>query len=261
MREIPLTQGQVALVDDEDYERVARHKWHAHLKWGKWEPATGISYYTITMGRFILNCVPGDGKRVVYLNGDKLDNRNCNILVEIKNQVRRYDGFVEIDVGHGRKAVVNEADYSTIDKYTWGAAKSKGGQIWYAQTNIKRKNGKYSPVQMHKLIVPDVPSGMVRDHVNGNGLDNRRKNIRICEPKHNSRNQQAHRDKKHSRYKGVAIMPGNRTRPWFARIIVDYKQIYLGWFGTEIEAARAYDGGARQYFGEYARVNFPGDTA
>lgn len=261
MREIQLTQGKVALVDDCDYELVSKYTWHGHFKHGKWDACASINYSSMTMGRFLLGLAYGDKRRMEYINGDKLDNRRANIRIEQKNQIKRHDGIVEIDVGHGRIAIVNTKDYGLVKPYTWCAIKRQGSNTWYAQTNIKQDNGKYSTVQMHWLIVPSIPVGMVRDHKNRNGLDNRQENIRICTNQQNIRNQGHHRDAKHSVYKGVTRILGNRRkRPWVARIIVNYKPISLGYYGTELEAARAYDVGAKKYFGEYARLNFPEDT-
>jgi len=251
-----LTQGKVAIIDDREYELVNKYKWHAHFKHGKWDAATAINYSTLTMGRLLLGLMPGDKKRMEYLNGDKLDNRRANIRIEVKNRAIFYDDYVEIDVGHGLKTIVDKADYDLIKDYTWFAAKNTD-KIRYAQTNIK-KDGKYTIIHLHWLILSDIPIGMVRDHINGDGLDNRRDNLRICKPKHNSRNQKRHRDAVHSKYKGVTYNgQSNRRRPWVSRIIVDYKQIYLGYYETELEAAKAYDVGAKRYFGEYARLNFP----
>jgi len=103
---------------------------------------------------------------------------------------------------------------------------------------------------MHRLIMGN-PQGMEVDHINGNGLDNRRCNLRVVTTSQNQANQHARRGR--SSFKGVFKQ---RSR-WRARIHVQQKGINLGSFLTEEEAARAYDAAALHYFGEHACLNFP----
>jgi hypothetical protein len=103
---------------------------------------------------------------------------------------------------------------------------------------------------LHRFIL-DAPSALEVDHINGNGLDCRRSNLRLATHKQNLRNQAAHSGT--SRYKGVSW---NRQRNgWDAQICLNGKNRYLGRFRTEVEAAKAYNEGARLHFGEFARLN------
>jgi len=95
------------------------------------------------------------------------------------------------------------------------------------------------------------------DHINGNGLDDRRANMRTCTNQQNMRNLRKRRSGS-SIYKGVYY--DKRRRTWYARICHNGKNIHLGTFATEIEAARAYDRAARRLFGEFARLNFPDEV-
>ena len=95
--------------------------------------------------------------------------------------------------------------------------------------------------------------GQSIDHVNGNGLDNRRVNLRWATPSQQRRNIQGGRGR--SLYKGVSW--ARRQRKWLARICLDGKNRNLGYFDAEDDAARAYDVAARANYDEYACLNFP----
>lgn len=89
------------------------------------------------------------------------------------------------------------------------------------------------------------------DHINGNTLDNRKKNLRLCTNQQNVASQ--HKLKKNeSGFKGISK---NKIGIWRARLRVNYKEIYIGSFHTAKEAAEAYDKAAIKYFGEFALTN------
>ncbi len=106
---------------------------------------------------------------------------------------------------------------------------------------------------MHRLITR-APKGKVVDHENGDGLDNRRANLRVCDHRQNRRNHQRPRKGGASRFHGVGWW--KRDQKWRAKISVDGRTIHLGYFADEEDAARAYDQAAREHFGEYASTNF-----
>lgn len=132
-----------------------------------------------------------------------------------------------------------------------------GDERWYLLTT---KQGKRYAVAhgecgkllyLHREVLGAVGRQQV-DHKNGDTLDCRRSNLRVATPGQNRANSRKRRGSA-SQYKGV-YPSGSR---WLARI----KLVRLGSFPTEIEAARAYDSAARAEFGEFARLNFPGDAA
>ena len=106
---------------------------------------------------------------------------------------------------------------------------------------------------MHQFIMRP-PKGKVVDHIDGNGLNNRRANLRLCTPRQNRRNTRPRR--KTSAFLGVS----RRGSKYLARIKHDGRQLYLGLFDDEIEAARARDRKACELFGEFAWLNFPDDA-
>jgi hypothetical protein len=97
--------------------------------------------------------------------------------------------------------------------------------------------------------------GIVIDHINGNGLDNRRANLRICTYSQNNCNTKA-KVKGASKYRGVSKSRKSDT-PWQAKIYVRRKQIVLGFYKTQYEAALAYDSAARKHHRRFATLNFP----
>jgi hypothetical protein len=93
------------------------------------------------------------------------------------------------------------------------------------------------------------------DHINGDGLDNRRQNLRSCTHAQNFWNAQKQRQTCTSPYKGVTRRRNARLAPWQAAIRIDGKSHYLGSFPSEWEAAMAYNQAATEYFGAFARLN------
>ncbi len=105
---------------------------------------------------------------------------------------------------------------------------------------------------MHRFIL-DAPDGAVVDHINGNALDNRRANLRLCTPTENAYNKRK-RPGTVSQYKGVSW--DSRNQRWMSQLTFKNRHLFLGRFDDEQEAARAYDVAARKHFGEFANLNF-----
>ena len=92
------------------------------------------------------------------------------------------------------------------------------------------------------------------DHIDGDGLNNRRANLRHCTNQENCRNQGLARNNR-SGFKGVSWYPNSGK--WVATIWDGKRKVFLGYYADPVEAARAYDAKARELFGEFARPNFP----
>lgn len=145
-----------------------------------------------------------------------------------------------VPIATGEQALVDEEDYDHVSRYNWvmvhGAATT-----WIGAGKIN----------MHNMI---MKTRTMIDHVNRNRLDNRKGNLRRATTSQNNANSKIRRNNK-AGFKGVNLH--KQSGLWRARITVERKEISLGYFETAAEAAHAYDNGARNFFGEFARVNFP----
>lgn len=154
----------------------------------------------------------------------------------------------------GRVALVDDGDYDLVMQYRWHVREqwqASGRRINgpYAMATIWR-DGRQGGLLMHKLIT----GWPFTDHINHDGLDNQRHNLRPGHGGLNMRNQRAWLEHS-SRFKGVSLIP--HSGKYRARIQVDHRIRSLGCYFTEEEAALAYDTAARVAFGEYACLNFP----
>jgi hypothetical protein len=150
--------------------------------------------------------------------------------------------------------LVDDAVFDSLNKFTWFA--SKGNNTYYAGRRIMI-GGRWINIWMHRLIM-NAPNLYVVDHIDGNGLNCQLNNLRICLHKENSRNQIAQKNKS-SKYKGVSFCTVKHRETKYvyitAQITVNYKNIKLGNFKTEEDAAEAYNRAAINYFGEFANLN------
>lgn len=169
--------------------------------------------------------------------------------------------MIEIPLSQGKVALIDDEDRAIIEDHIWHAACPRKGvrteDIYYAATNIKKPDGKKTILRMHRLLI-DSPPGMEIDHINGDGLDNRRENLRVCTP---SQNQGSRRLQSGcaSEFKGV--VRNKKAKKWQVGLQFQLDGIkhyrYLGCFENEIDAATAYDKAARKHYGDYALLNFP----
>lgn len=157
----------------------------------------------------------------------------------------------EIKLTQNKFAIIDDEDFDRISKFKWSA--HNRGRTFYAITNILI-NGRYKTQGMHRLIIEDNPLKSDIDHIDGNGLNNQKSNLRICTNRQNQMNTKPRKNCT-SHYKGVSLH--KTTNKWRSRITVEGKLIYFGLFDNEEYAARVYDDAAMKYFGEFARLNFP----
>lgn len=159
------------------------------------------------------------------------------------------DGAVaRVPLAVGIHALVDASDLPLVEQFGWSLDPTSRYAVAYLDPLNPRRC-----VRMHRLIM-QARSDQVVDHINGDGLDNRRTNLRVCTQAENSRNRRKFGGWT-SRYKGVSLARGRRT-PWRAQIRQGGRVRCLGYFSTEEDAATAYDAAAKEAFGQFARLNF-----
>ena len=159
---------------------------------------------------------------------------------------------ISIPLTQGKVALVDEEDVSKITCHKWQAVWDKDAQTFYAKCNMVLASGKRGNMLMHRFILNAQRKQDV-DHENHDGLDNRRKNMRLCSRRQNSQNR-LKRPGRSSVYKGVTL--DKRSGRWQAGINVNGTWKYLGKYIVERDAAVQYDIAAVKYFGIFACTNF-----
>ena len=171
-----------------------------------------------------------------------------------------------IKLPQGKTAYVDDEDYEYLNQFSWYLTSDRRYAMrdQYGEGHRKRKR-----IAMHREIM-GFPAGLV-DHIDQNGLNNQRSNLRLATRSDNAKNSKSHKDS-FSKYKGVSATNKSYSRiskttkelkhyvypDWYvAQICINGRQTYIGTFKTEVEAALAYDKKAKEIFGEFASLNFP----
>jgi hypothetical protein len=204
----------------------------------------------------------------LHINGEQyvtgLDDEGCPMLnLHIRGALRRAKGFdlgtdtdnpdvKRIPLQDGSFALVSRCDFESVIKHVWRTAKNRHlVYAWRSATDEDRLRGILAPnIYMHRHILEPAENKQV-DHVNGNGLDNRRENLRECDSVQNHGNSR-HRVGK-SGYRGVK--PARHGSGFQARMSIKNKFFNIGHFRSAEEAAAAYDRAAIERFGEFAMTN------
>lgn len=150
-----------------------------------------------------------------------------------------------IELTNGYETIVDDDDYSWLTQWTWRACVSR----WQRHIYVVRSGDE---MRMHRLIT-NTPKGMMVDHANGDGLDNRRANLRVCSAIENQRNKRKRIGVSSSIFKGVSW--DRQCHRWRVQIMVEGRNKSIGRFATEAEAAVAYNDAATVLFGEFALLN------
>jgi len=154
---------------------------------------------------------------------------------------------MEIELTQGKVVTVDAEDFEKLFKFTW-QFNGNGGCSYAMVRKIKGRS-----MLMHRFLM-GLKEGDPRhvDHINGNGLDNRKKNLRICTKAENMRNSKLPKDNK-SGYKGVHWV--KKLNKWRSTIRMNNKIIYIGLFDSSLKGAKAYDEKCLELHGEFAKTN------
>jgi hypothetical protein len=165
--------------------------------------------------------------------------------------------MVEVPLTQGKVALIDDEDAERVLSRNWTLHHNPNRRrdVFYAVRYAYKEGTKERTViQMHREIL-NAPAGMEVDHINGDGLDNRKANLRLATRAQNLRN--THREKGKTGYRGIYWHKKNGM--YHAEIRCDGKRHSLGYYYDAEQAARAYDYAAYHLHGEFASLNFPQD--
>lgn len=156
----------------------------------------------------------------------------------------------KIPLTKNKVAIVDDEDFEWLSKYKWRAEKK--AQTFYAVRSSKVINHKRISIKMHRLILKIEDRKIKCDHINRNGLDNQKHNLRIATSSQNNSNRMS-RPGSTSKYLGVCW--NKSRRKWQANISKNGRTFYLGLYDLEIDAAKKYNEMAPKIHGEFANLN------
>ena len=160
----------------------------------------------------------------------------------------------QIPLTQGQFALVDDEYYDFLMQWKWCAQKNHNTGIYYAQRGFRLSDERKTNPLMHRVLMNIIhdPKVLV-DHVDGNGLNNQKHNLRLCNHSQNNCNRQSSKNSS-SKYLGVSWL--KRNKRWVAQIKdPNKKSQYIGSFKNEIDAAKAYNKKAEIIFGKFARLN------
>lgn len=152
------------------------------------------------------------------------------------------------EIKGGHVVLLDDKDLPLVQDYKWYARPTNGNI--YAKARLG--SGRSAPQGDMPRVIMNPKPGQFVDHINGNGLDNRRANLRICRQKDNARN--CRRPVGASGYRGVRFRRDRGS--WVAHLSIDNKEVYVGSYASADEAARARDEAALKHHGQFAVLNF-----
>lgn len=156
-----------------------------------------------------------------------------------------------IPLRNGLVALVDDEDYERVTQRKWFLkAPHNPKYSFYAHAN-KRKDGRGAMILLHRLVM-NAPDGIEVDHIDGDGLNNQKSNLRLCNRGQNLRNQKIRNP---NGLKGVFFRVSRIKKPWAARISIGGRTTAIGYFSNKIDAAISYNISAKKNFGEFARLN------
>jgi hypothetical protein len=157
--------------------------------------------------------------------------------------------------GVGKVALIDDEDFEKVYNIKWHVSKIKNNEYAAGAKTINKKRIYFT---MHRLIL-QLNGNVSVDHIDHNGLNNQKNNLRICTQTQNIVNSRKartwHQKETSSKYKGVSF--SKRSKKWRACMTINNRFKYIGTFSVETDAAKAYDDAMINYYGEFANLNFP----
>lgn len=153
----------------------------------------------------------------------------------------------EIKLTRGEVALVDDSDFNFLNQWKWHVR--QGHNTRYAVRVVTKRH----TVSMHRVIMQVYRKDLLIDHIDLNGLNNQKNNLRICDKFQNAKNRRPRKNGS-SKYLGVSWC--KTSKKWIAQININKKIVHLGRFSSEEEAAKAYDHRARLNHKEFANLNF-----
>ena len=168
-----------------------------------------------------------------------------------------YEGFFveynmkEINLTRGYVALVDDEDFEKLNKFKWFADKCSYGSKFRASRSVYLDDKRKNTIRMHREIL-NYFGKMYVDHINGNTLDNRKKNLRVCTHQENRFNQI--NPSKNNKLKVKGVWFDKEKEKFRADIRINGNKIFLGYFDRAEDADLAYRQAEKKYFGEFARI-------
>ncbi len=157
---------------------------------------------------------------------------------------------VEVKTRAGHTFLIDAVDSDWLSIFSWCSKTSKARpKHIYAKTSYKKENGERGYISLHRLIMGAPDRNIHVDHINGNTLDNRKANLRLCSPSGNASNRVKKFNSK-SIYKGLSYR--ERSGKYEVSVTKNGKAFYVGSFYSEIEAKKAYDKKSKEIHGEFS---------
>ncbi len=176
----------------------------------------------------------------------------CAWPVVVYRKWKYGDTFRRIYLGEGEWTIVDQEVFYRFGNFKWWV--NGNGINCYAARSVKIGPARTKIIYLQREIM-NAPKGLLVDHRNNNPLDNRRENLRLATHSQNMCNRRKRKNTT-SRFNGVSF--NKKYKKWCAQISYNRKQIWLGRFDSELDAAHAYDVAAKKYHKEFARLNFDG---
>jgi hypothetical protein len=188
--------------------------------------------------------------REAKITGSALRSGNTKSCGNCPNRIELFGNSIVIWLNRPKSDLqvpcyIDAIDYPLVKDFYWHADSSN--RTFYAVTSTST-----TKIKMHQILLPQ-PDGLEPDHVDHNGLNNRRDNLRPASDSQNAQNRQKVERKTSSQYKGVAFSKG--TKKYHAYIKINGKRKHLGCFTSEDDAAHSYNVAALELFGEFAVLN------